>query len=115
MFERKSVYEDDFLRDNSAKSGFFYSKNKNILKHKITNTVTEKYVGASESVYSNSQNNRVSLTTANTNADKNYNGGFSFGKQRLYDASEYQKEGYTTAYYYRPSYNSNSGYYNWKY
>jgi len=118
IYEKKSVYDENLLIDKSSKSGFFSSKANDILRHTITNTVTEKYIGASESLYIDNQNNRVSTSNSNSNENSNYDGGFSWGSARLYDQSEYQDAASYSDYgnyYYRPYYDSSAGYYNWNY
>lgn len=115
LYERQVTNIDDFSRVISSKSGFFTSKSKNNLRHTITSTLTEKYIGASESMFYNTQNNRLTTNTANRDTYYDYDGGFSFGKQRTFDAAEYRRDSYTSPYYYRPYYDSSGGYYNWRY
>ncbi len=115
LYEKKVTYLDDFSHDVSSKSGFFRSRSSDSLRHTIASTLTEKYVGATESLYVDSQNRRSASNKASQNTDYNYDGGFSFGKQRVFDSSEYGKDSYTQPYYYRPSYDSQQGYYNWRY
>jgi hypothetical protein len=115
LFERRIVSSDDFMHENSAKSGFFSSRNMDLTTRSIRNEVIEKYVGASESLYTTKQNNQVSAQSASDTSQRDFDGGFSFGKQRLFDESEYAKDTYTQPYYYRPAYNNGHGYYNWRY
>jgi len=117
LYEKKFVQLDDFRHEISSKDGFFSSKNKDSLKHTVSTTITEKYIGASESAYSNSQNRRSSSLDANQDESLKYQGGFSFGKQRLFDQSEYgsSRNSYASPYYYSPYYDSSSGYYSWRY
>ncbi len=115
LYERQITNVDDYSHIISSKSGFFTSKNKDNLRHTITYTLTEKYIGASESIFYNNQNNRFTSNVANQDTSYNSDGGFSFGKQRSFDAAEYSKDSYTSAYYYRPYYDSSKDYYNWKY
>lgn len=115
LYERQITNVDDYSHIISSKSGFFTSKNKDNLRHTITYTLTEKYIGASESIFYNTQNNRFTSNVANQDTSYNSDGGFSFGKQRSFDAAEYSKDSYTSAYYYRPYYDSSKDYYNWKY
>lgn len=115
MYEKKTTYTDTLSRDLSSRSGLFRSKSNNKLKHTITATTTEKYLGASESAYSNTQNRQINSESASQNSDYSYDGGFSFGKQRIFDSSEYASSSYRQPYYYQPNYNYNQGYYNWDY
>ncbi|MEK6933874.1 MAG: hypothetical protein AABW75_03295 [Nanoarchaeota archaeon] len=115
LYERQITNVDDYSHIISSKSGFFTSKNKNNLRRTITYTLTEKYIGASESIFYNTQNNRFTSNVANQDTSYNSDGGFSFGKQRSFDAAEYSKDSYTSAYYYRPYYDSSKDYYNWRY
>jgi hypothetical protein len=115
MYEKKFVQVDDFLHDTSSKTGFFNSRSNNVLKHTISTTLTEKYLGATESVLYNTQNNRYATQSAQQDTSYNYDGGFSFGKQRVYDSSEYSSDSYREPYYYRPYFDSQQGYYSWKY
>lgn len=114
LFERRIISSDDFLHETSAKSGFFSSNSKDITTRSLRNEVIEKYVGATESLYTNKQNNQVSAQSARDTSQRDLDGGFSFGKQRLFDESEYARDSYTGAYYYRPLL-SQGGFYNWKY
>src|SRR3989338_447146 len=102
MYERRIIATDDFLHENSAKSRFFSSNNKDITTRSIRNEVVEKYVGATESLYKDSKNNRVATQHASDMSTREYDGGFSFGKQRLFDEIEYGRDSYTGSYYYRP-------------
>ena len=115
IYERKIVYTEDFSKKRYDKSSLFSSKSKDTLKYSVSNVVTEKYIGASESSYSNSQNRRSSSEDIAQEVVMDYNGGFAFGKQRTFDSNEYRKDSYTEPYYYRPYYNSQNNYYNWKY
>lgn len=115
LYDRQITNVDDFSHVISSKSGFFTSKSKNNLRHTITSTLTEKYIGASESMFYNTQNNRLTTNTANRDTYYNYDGGFSFGKQRVFDATEYRRDSYTSPYYYRPYYDPSKSYYNWRY
>lgn len=112
MFERTSTYNDNLLIDQSSGSGFFSSHSNNIYSRAISNVVKEKYVGASESYVSGTQNNRASTTTTTSNPSIVYNGGFRWGQARAFDSSEYTGSNYKD-YYYRPAYSD--GYYNWNY
>ena len=114
MFEKQMVQREDFAKDSFAKSGLFSARNSDSLRHSISTSVTEKYLGATESLFSNSQNRRSSSKTGDEKASYDADEGFSFGKQRVFDASEYAKDSYTQPYYYRPAYDS-QGYYNWRY
>lgn len=114
LFERRIIATDDFLHENSAKSGFFSSNSKDITTRSMRNEVIEKYVGATESLYTDKKNNRVSRQSASDTSQRDFDGGFSFGKQRLFDESEYGRDSYTGAYYYRPL-QAQGGFYNWEY
>jgi len=113
LYERRIVSTDDFTHDISAKSGFFSSNSKDLVTRSIRNEVVEKYVGATESLYTDSRNNRVSTQSASDTSTRSYDSGFSFGKQRIFDETEYGRDSYTGEYYYRPP--SGNGFYNWRY
>ena len=113
LYEKTSFFTDSYLEDHSTKSGFFTSKSKNIVSHVITNAVTEKYVGSTESLYQTNQNRRLTTNDQHTTTDHEYDGGLSFGSQRLYDNTEY-RESYREPYYYRPIL-SPRGSYSWHY
>lgn len=115
LYERQFTNVDDFSHILTNKGGFFTSKSKNNLRHTITTSLTEKYIGASESILYNTQNNRLTTNNANQDTSYNYGGGFSFGKMRTFDATEYRRDSYTSPYYYRPNYDSSKNYYNWRY
>lgn len=114
MFERQTVQRDDFAKDSFAKSGLFSARSSDSLRHSISTTVTEKYLGATESLFSNNQNRRASSKSGDERTSYDADEGFTFGKQRVFDASEYAKDSYNAPYYYRPVYDS-QGYYNWRY
>src|SRR6185436_8543905 len=114
-YEKKFVQVDDFSHDLSSKSGFFNSRSNNLLRHTVSTSLTEKYVGASESLYSNTQNRQFASNNANAESSQTYDGGFSYGKQRSYDSSEYSTESYKDPYYYRPYFDNSNGYYSWNY
>lgn len=114
MFERQTVQRDDFAKDSFAKSGLFSARSSDSLRHSISTTVTEKYLGATESLFSNNQNRRASSKSGDEKTSYDADEGFTFGKQRVFDASEYAKDAYSAPYYYRPVYDS-QGYYNWRY
>ncbi len=114
IYERRIISTDDFIHDVSAKSGFFSSNSKDLTTRSIRSEVVEKYVGATESLYTNSNNNRVSTQSASDTSTRSYDGGFSFGKQRIFDETEYARDSYSGEYYYRPVF-SQKGYFNWKY
>ena len=78
LYEKEIVYKDNLVIDKSSKSGFFYSKSNDILRHKITTKITEKYLGASESISINNQNRRTESSNTNQGLTTNYNGGFSW-------------------------------------
>lgn len=113
MFERRLIYSDSFNSESKDTSLPFYASSKDKVSHNIRNEVVEKYVGASESAYSNSQNRRVQGSEASETGAYDYDGGFSFGKQRMFDSSEYASESYSEPYYYRPAYLD--GAYTWRY
>lgn len=115
LYERKITYLDDFSKEYSDKGFFLFSNSKDILRHTISNTVTERYIGSTESLYINNQNRRQASTNSNQDSSSNYEGGFSYGKQRLFDSNEYAQNSYTSPYYYKPNYNQDQGYYNWRY
>lgn len=114
LFERRIVSSDDFVHENSARSGFFSSRSKDLTTRSLRNEVVEKYVGATESLYTNKQNNQLATQRASDTSSRDFDGGFSFGKQRLFDESEYGRDSSTGQYYYRPSL-SPGGFYNWRY
>lgn len=114
MFERQVVQRDDFSKESFAKSGLFSARSSDNLRHSISTTLTEKYLGATESLFSNNQNRRLLSKSSNEQASADTDEGFTFGKQRVFDASEYARDSYSAPYYYRPVYDS-SGYYNWRY
>ena|SRR3989338_4177890 len=113
LYERRIISTDDFIHDVSAKSGFFSSNSKDLITRSIRNEVVEKYVGATESLYTDSKNNRVFTQSASDTSTRSYDGGFSFGKQRLFDQTEYGRDSYSREYYYRPF--LGNGFYNWRY
>ena len=115
MIERRIIYSESFLEKNKDKTVPFYSSSRNKVIYNVRNEVIEKYVGASESAYTTSQNKRIYASEEQGNANYDYDGGFSFGKQRMYDASEYGSNSYTEPYYYRPMFGSRQGHYNWRY
>ena len=115
IYERKITYLDDFSEEISDDGFLFFSNSKNNLRHIVSSTLTEKYLGATETERYNSQNRRQESSFSNTKNAYNYDGGFSYGKQRLFDSSEYGKDSYTTQYYYRPYYDQKQGNYNWDY
>ena len=115
MFERQIVNREDFAKDSSSRSGLFSAKSSDSLHHSISTMITEKYLGATESLTTNSQNRRSSSKKSNEQASADVDEGFSYGKQRVFDASEYGKDSYTQPSYYRPMYNDNKGYYTWRY
>ena len=115
MFERRYTFLDDTLDDTSGNSFLFFSDVNDIHRHTISANLVEKYVGETASIYSNSQNRRSSNSEASENTNSNYDAGFSFGKQRVYDAAEYSRDSYANQYYYRPYYNQNQEYFNWRY
>jgi len=119
MFERRIIQSQDFSSHSSDKSLPFYSSSKQNTQFSVRNELVEKYVGATESFFSDSQNRRTQSANTNQNTSYNFDGGFSFGKQRLFDSSEFAKESYAQPYYYSPVYNYDrdyhSGYYNWRY
>lgn len=117
LYERRIISSDDFLHENSARSGFFSSKHKDITTRSVRNEVVEKYIGASESMHAGTQNNRVAMQEGNSNQAYDYDGGFSFGKQRLFDESEYSSASSSGNgnYYYRPYYDPARQIYNWRY
>ncbi len=114
LYERRIISTDDFIHENKARSGFFTSNYRDLTTRSVRNEVVEKYVGATESTYADRKNNRVSAQERDQSGSYDYDGGFSFGKQRVFDESEYGSDSYTGAYYYRPI-TSPSGYYNWGY
>ncbi len=117
LYERTITYLDDFAAKRTDKQGFFSSKSSDKVRRTIQNTITEKYTGASESIFANSQNRRLSSQDLKQDESIDYNAGFSFGKQRLFDSQEYanSRSSYSSPYYYRPYYDSKKGYYNWRY
>jgi len=80
----------------------------------ISYTTTEKYLG--ETLYEtyNMQNNNINTKSASSTSNTDYNGGFSWRNKDAFDSNSYNANDYQT-YYYQPSYNSNLGYYNWRY
>ena len=115
LYERSITYTEDFEKKNSDKSFLFYSKSKDSVKHSISTTLTEKYIGATESLFYNTQNRRDASTSESVNIASQYDDSFSFKKQRVYDPEEYGRDSYKSDYYYHPYYNSKEGYYNWRY
>lgn len=115
MYEVKYSYLNDYSKSVDDDGWLFFSDWDEDVRHVISATKTEKYVGASESVYFGNQNKRTSGSSATDNTDYEYDGGFTFGKQRKYDSSEYAEDSYTEPYYYRPYYDSNRGRYIWDY
>ncbi len=117
LYERRLIQSDDFVHENKVRSGFFTSKNTDVTTRSVRNEVIEKYIGATESLHGGSQNNRVAAQDVQESAASSYDGGFSFGKQRLFDESEYSSassSGYGN-YYYRPYYDPARQIYNWRY
>ncbi|MDO8508316.1 MAG: hypothetical protein Q7S27_01380 [Nanoarchaeota archaeon] len=115
LYERTITYTEDFHTKRSDKSLPFYSRSRDSTRYKVSSTLSEKYVGATESLFYNTQNRRQASAVQVENTINEYDGGFTYGKQRLYDPEEYPRDSYTSPYYYRPNYNSEKGYYNWRY
>ena len=103
IYEKKTAYDESLYRRRS----------KTIWS--VSATSTERYIGASESMFYDTQNRRYDTNANTQSSNVNYDGGFSWGKVRLFDSSEYARDSYGQRSYYDPMYNSNSGYYNWKY
>ncbi len=114
MYERTITYTDDLYQKSSDKSFPFYSRSRDSLRHTISTTLNEKYIGATESLFYNTQNRRQESSSETNSILEEYNEDSSFKKQRLYDRYEYGRDSYTSPYYYRPYYDSR-GYYNWRY
>lgn len=84
---------------------------------RITRTINirtyDKYLGAYESVSSNSQNRQSSGSDYATFYDSDYDGGFSWSQQSEYDKADYGKDSYWDTYYYAPR--LDNGHYVWRY
>jgi len=115
MFEKTTSFTDDLFIDKSVDDDFFTSDVTDVLHRTIGYKTTEKYVGASESLYINSQNRRTSTGSSNSASNTDYNGGMNWGKLRTFDSDEYADMGNYEDYYYRPLYDSSTGGYNWRY
>jgi len=115
LYEKTTKFNDDLLIDKSTDDDFFTTDTTDILHRSITMTTSEKYIGATESLYTNNQNRRTSNTNSISNENTDYDGGLSWSSVRLFDNSEYSEDiGYNN-YYYRPLFDSSNGYYVWDY
>ncbi|MBI2449429.1 hypothetical protein HYV49_03980 [Candidatus Pacearchaeota archaeon] len=113
MFERQITLKENVKSKRSDTDFIIFSRNKESFRESRTITLVEKYVGASESLFIDNKNNRIATFDSNQKTTDGANKGdsFSWRKARLFDPQEYTD---SSDYYYRPYYDSDLGYYNWR-